>query len=105
MADPLRVLRDFVAGGREAEVSSAPDGRVYFADQYSFPKATPTAFKVSGSASDFYDLEAVVYFIKLHAKRGVVGEYVGLCAKENVRQVIFVDRKVGVVQIMFVIAV
>jgi hypothetical protein len=38
MADPLTVLRDFTVSGRVGTVTINPDGRVYFADQYSFPK-------------------------------------------------------------------
>jgi len=95
MADPLSVLRDFATAGRADQVATRPDGRVYFADQYSFPKATLTAFK-SGGGGGFYDLEAVVYYIKLTAANETarLGEYVAGCKKFGIRTVPLVDRKV-----------
>ena len=96
MADPLSVLRDFCSGGRVNEVELRPDGRVYFADQYSFAKSTPTAFKVNGGG--LYELEAVVSFIRAFAAdadfRARLKDYLDGCKQHTMRPVVVADRKV-----------
>ncbi|KIY96364.1 hypothetical protein MNEG_11600, partial [Monoraphidium neglectum] len=95
MADPLSVLRDYVVQQKLDQVKLKDDGRVYFSDQYSFPKATYTAFKSNGPGGDFYDLGSVVYFISMVAAHETarIAEYVAGCKQRGFRPVAFVDRK------------
>jgi hypothetical protein len=97
MADPLSVLKDFCSTGRVEQVVLADDGRVYFADQYSFPKTTYTAFKSGAGGGDFYDLEVVVFYIQHFAGAETaarIADYVAGCRKQNIKPVALPDRKV-----------
>lgn len=97
MADPLSVLRDYCMGNKLDQVRVAQDGRVYFSDQYSFPKTSYTAFKSGAPNGDFYDLGTVFYFITLFAASETqrLAEYVAGCKQRHIKPVQFVDRKVS----------
>lgn len=93
--DCLAILKEFCLSGQLGDVSIAGD-RVMFADKYSFPKQSPTAFKARDGAGDFYSLEAVTFFIKsIVANPNNMGAYVAAAVRSKVHQIELRDREVG----------
>jgi hypothetical protein len=75
--DPLTVFKDFVLNKQldEVEVDVA-EGKVRFADKYSFPASTATAFRREGTAGQYYPLGVVVHFFKFTESGVDVKEYI-----------------------------
>lgn len=92
--DPLAILKDFCKSGQLDHVIL--DGeRVKFADKYSFPKQTPTAFRAKDGTGDFYSLEAVSFFIKTIIADANMGNYVLKAVSTKAEQIEVRDRQVG----------
>lgn len=74
--DPLTVFKDFVLNKQldEVEVDVA-EGKVRFADKYSFPASAATAFRREGTAQ-YYPLGVVVHFFKFTESGVDVKEYI-----------------------------
>jgi hypothetical protein len=87
--DPLALLREFNTGRRVKQVAVSGD-RINFGDQYSYPKATPTAFR--SSRGEHYSLETVLHY--LSSKTLSAAEYVKECSKTAILPVQIQDRKV-----------
>jgi hypothetical protein len=98
--DPLTVFKDFVQSNQLAEVEvDAAEGKVRFADKYSFPASAATAFRRSDT-SQYYPLGVVVNYFKLFhqardAGQQAVAEYIRKFPKRE-DQVALQDRNVSI---------
>lgn len=92
--DCLAILKEFCLTGQLGDVNIQGD-RVLFADKYSFPKQSPTAFKARDGTGDYYSLEAVTFFIKtIVANPSNMGAYVAAAVRTKVHQIELRDREV-----------
>ncbi len=89
--DPLTVFKDFVQNNQldQVEVDTV-EGKVRFADKYSFPASAATAFRRQGG---YYSLGVVVQFYKLTAAGIEPKEYIRQFPKRE-DQVAIADRTV-----------
>eukprot|EP00775_Hariotina_reticulata_P004479 gene4479-4733_t len=90
--DPLAILKDFCLTG-QLEYVIIDGERVKFADKYSFPKQTPTAFRAKDGTGDFYSLEAVSFFIKTISADANMGPYVQKAVSTKTEQIEVKDRQ------------
>lgn len=92
--DPLTVFKDFVLNKQLDEVVvDEAEGKVRFADKYSFPANAATAFRREGTAAH-YPLGVVVLFFKWQAEGKPITEYIRTY-KERTAQVALPDRAVS----------
>lgn len=93
--DPLSVFREFVQQGQLDQVEvDAKEGKVRFADKYSFPASAATAFRREGASGQYYPLAVVVDFYKWMVAGGDVADYIRkFPGREN--QVNLIDREVS----------
>lgn len=89
--DPLTVFKDFVQNNQldQVEVDTV-EGKVRFADKYSFPASAATAFRREGG---YYSLGVVVQYYKLTAAGIELKEYIRKFPKRE-DQVAVTDRTV-----------
>jgi hypothetical protein len=93
--DPLTVFREFIQNGQLDQVEvDAKEGKVRFADKYSFPANAATAFRREGASRQYYPLGVVVEFFKWVVSGAELTDYIRRnSAKES--QVNFIDREVS----------
>lgn len=91
--DPLTVFKDFVQNGQLDQVH-VDEGKVRFADKYSFPASAATAFRREGLTSAHYPLAVVVNFFKWHASGTNLVQYIRQYPNKN-DQVALPDRAVS----------
>jgi hypothetical protein len=97
--DPLAILKDFTVSGQVEQVAvDSGGGRVLFADKYSFPADTPTAFR-SSRTGELYSLMSVATFIKTMRAGGMSAymQVVGTLGKgqQGMATIEVADRRVS----------
>jgi hypothetical protein len=93
--DPLSVFREFVQQGHLNQVEvDAKEGKVRFADKYSFPASAATAFRREGASGQYYPLAVVVEFYKWIVAGADIPEYIRKFPSKEL-QVNVLDREVS----------
>ena len=91
MADPLTLLRDFNVR-KQLDQVHLKDGRINFADSYSFESSAFVAFR-KAMDGDFYTLEAALFLLRTRALPGP--DYVKAASVQKItRPIALVDRRV-----------
>lgn len=89
------MFRDFVLGGKLAEVEvDTNEGKVRFADKYSFPASAATAFRREGVPAQYYPLGVIVNYVKFKQSGKDVSQYIRQFPQRG-DQVALADRNVS----------
>lgn len=92
--DPLRLLREYVSGGRLEEVTTVGD-RVHFGTRFALPRSARTAYKSQAKDGAFYDLGALLFYARNLGPTFKYADYFKKAREAGVGQVTFIDRKVS----------
>ncbi|KAL6781820.1 hypothetical protein ACKKBF_B09540 [Auxenochlorella protothecoides x Auxenochlorella symbiontica] len=90
--DPLRLLREYVSGGRLEEVTTVGD-RVHFGTRFALPRSARTAYKSQAKDGAFYDLGALLFYARNLGPTFKYADYFKKAREAGVGQVTFIDRK------------